>query len=83
MDKGAWWAMIHRVAKSRTRLKQFSMHARQINRLKNGICVLLLFSHSSSVQFFVTPQTIARQAHLSMIFPMQEPHKNMRHPAVR
>ena len=26
MDRGAWWATVHRVAKSRTRLKQLSMH---------------------------------------------------------
>ena len=27
MDRGAWQAMVYRVAKSRTRLKQLSMHA--------------------------------------------------------
>ena len=27
MDRGAWWAIIHRVAKSQTRLKRLSMHA--------------------------------------------------------
>ena len=27
MDRGAWRAMVHRVAKSRTQLKQLSMHA--------------------------------------------------------
>ena len=27
VDRGAWWAAIHRVAQSRTRLKQLSMHA--------------------------------------------------------
>ena len=27
MDSGAWWAIVHRVAKSRTWLKQLSMHA--------------------------------------------------------
>ena len=27
MDRGAWWAMVHRVAKRWTQLKQFSMHA--------------------------------------------------------
>ena len=27
MDRGAWWATIHRVAKSRTPLKRLSMHA--------------------------------------------------------
>ena len=26
MDRGAWKAIVHRVAKSRTRLKQLSMH---------------------------------------------------------
>ena len=27
MDRGAWWATVHGVAKSRTRLKQLSRHA--------------------------------------------------------
>ena len=27
MDRGAWWATVHRVAKNWTRLKQFSTHA--------------------------------------------------------
>ena len=27
MDRGAWWAAVHRVAESQTRLKQLSMHA--------------------------------------------------------
>ena len=27
MDRGAWWAAVHGVAKSRTRLKRLSMHA--------------------------------------------------------
>ena len=26
MDRGAWWATVHRVAKGRTGLKRFSMH---------------------------------------------------------
>ena len=26
MDRGAWWATVHRVTKSQTRLKQLSMH---------------------------------------------------------
>ena len=28
MDRGAWGATVHRVTKSRTRLKQLSMHTR-------------------------------------------------------
>ena len=27
VDRGAWWAAVHGVAQSRTRLKQLSMHA--------------------------------------------------------
>ena len=27
MDRGAWWASVHRVAKSQTQLKQLSPHA--------------------------------------------------------
>ena len=27
MDRGAWWAVVHGVAQSRTRLKRLSMHA--------------------------------------------------------
>ena len=26
MDRGAWWATVHRVSKSQTQLKQLSMH---------------------------------------------------------
>ena len=28
MDRGAWWAMVHRVSKSPTRLKRLSRHSR-------------------------------------------------------
>ena len=27
VDRGAWWAAVHRVSQSRTRLKRLSMHA--------------------------------------------------------
>ena len=30
MDRGAWWAMVHRVTKSWTQLKQLSIHAHTI-----------------------------------------------------
>ena len=47
MDRGAWWAMIHKVAKSLTQLKRLSMYAQlqEIpgNRLKlqhqGALCV--------------------------------------------
>ena len=31
MDRGAWWAAVHRVAQSRTRLKQLSMQHADIS----------------------------------------------------
>ena len=31
MDRGAWWAMVHEVAKSQARLKQFSTQASNQN----------------------------------------------------
>ena len=35
MDRGDWWATVHGVAKSHTRLKQFSTHARDTINLPN------------------------------------------------
>ena len=32
MDKGAWWAMVHRVTKSQTGLKQLSTHKHAVVR---------------------------------------------------
>ena len=32
MDRGAWWATVHGVAKSWTQLKRLSMHAEQLKR---------------------------------------------------
>ena len=34
MDRGAWWATVHRVAKGRTRLKRHSMHAYRCVRVR-------------------------------------------------
>ena len=31
MDRGAWWAMVRRIAKSQTSLKQLSMHTNNMN----------------------------------------------------
>ena len=32
MDEGAWWAAVHEVAKSRTRLSDFTSYAKHIMR---------------------------------------------------
>ena len=38
MDRGAWWATVHRVAKSQTQLKRLSPHAMSlIQRQENGV----------------------------------------------
>ena len=33
MDRGAWWATVHRVEKSRTQLKRLSTHSTMMNNL--------------------------------------------------
>ena len=40
VDRGAWWATVHRVTKSWTRLKQLSMHAH--NFFSKAVTCLLL-----------------------------------------
>ena len=63
MDRGAWWATVHGVTKSQTRLSDFTSLA---------ILLLLLLSHFSRVQLFVTPWTIACTAPFSIGFSQQE-----------
>ena len=58
MDRGAWWAILHGVAKSRTRLRDFTMS----HCLDSVSSVQLL----SRVWLFATPWTTARQASLSI-----------------
>ena len=40
VDRGAWWAAVHRVAQSQTRLKRLSMHA----LLSSGILIYLFLA---------------------------------------
>ena len=35
MDRGAWWAMVHRNTKSRTQLKRLSMDASWLSQVNN------------------------------------------------
>ena len=62
MDRGAWRATVHGVAKSWTRLSTHTY---------SGTFSSVQFSHSV-VSDSVTPWTMARQAPLSMGFPRQE-----------
>ena len=41
MDRGAWWAIVHRVAKSQTRLKQLSVHAYTLRIANQHIDILV------------------------------------------
>ena len=38
MNRGAWWATVHRITKSRTWLKWLSMHTRTLNPRKPQAC---------------------------------------------
>ena len=52
MDKGAWWATVHRVTKSRTRLKQLSMHHLQLQKqCQAHTCVRSIIVDGWSEQF--------------------------------
>ena len=42
MDRGAWWAMVHRVAKSQTRLKRLSRAQHAIICNFANICIITL-----------------------------------------
>ena len=72
MDREAWWATVHGVAKSWTRLKWARTHALQ------KVCNYCLFSMKvkvkslSRVRLFATPWTVAHQAPLSIGFSRQE-----------
>ena len=43
MDRGAWWAMVHRVAKSQTRLKGLCTHTH-----RQSLFLKCLFGHIRS-----------------------------------
>ena len=61
MDRGAWWATVHRVTKSWTRLKRLSMHACTHIRYLNGskwLYVLTLFQQCLGVQLLYSLLTL-------------------------
>ena len=61
MDRGAWWATIHGVAKSQTQ-----------KRCSFPLLLLLLLSRFSRVQLCATPETAAHEAPPSLGFSRQE-----------
>ena len=65
VDRGAWWATVHGVAKSRTRLSDLT-HTPETQTMS---LLLLLLSRFIHVRICATPWTAAYQAPLSMDFP--------------
>ena len=49
MDRGAWRATVHRVAKSQTRLKRLSMHARTYICIIKSVAVYLKLTQYNSL----------------------------------
>ena len=56
MDRGAWWATVHRVTKSRTRLKRLNMHRPISNVLPlSSKCILCVYSEKGHGPFKCFP----------------------------
>ena len=57
MDRGAWRATVHRVAKSRTLLQRLSMHADQMMNYKVTLATVDTDPHACIVTHMGTPVT--------------------------
>ena len=64
MDRGAWWATVHRVAKSQTQVKWLSTHAPT---------VIKFFSHSDQQPWGWSRKTFMRLLPLSPLLPSHYP----------
>ena len=66
MDRGAWWALVHKVAKSQTRLKLLSTHAHICMCTTDSLCWtpetnMTLWINSTLVKIKETKQNQTRQ----------------------
>ena len=66
MDRGAWQATVHRVAKSWTQLKQFSTHLWEICYMKYHIYITAL-----------TPNSKQTHVHKKYIYQYMHVNKNI------
>ena len=68
MDRGGWWALVHAVAESRTRLKRLSVNTEQIRG--PGKCVYCLFHRSRANPLF-TGSSVLHQSQGESVFGAQ------------
>ena len=72
MDREAWHAAVHDVAKSRTWQSNWTPAKLHVSENGHSYVGIRALSRFSCVQLFVTPWTVARQAPLLMGFSRQE-----------
>ena len=65
MDRRAWWGIVHRVAKSWTRLKQLSMH---VERPLSPLCLPLLPIYNFIYSLFTSFAVLIYQSFLVHLF---------------
>ena len=58
MDRGAWWAMVHRIAKSWTQLKQLSTHTHPYPHSHTHICVYIYPPPHNSPDTTIFPRAL-------------------------
>ena len=63
MDRGAWRATVHRVAKSRIRLQRLSMHADQMINYKVALATVDADPHACIMAHMGTPVTFTPLEH--------------------
>ena len=72
MDRGAWWATVHRVAESQTRRKQVSMHAHMHRyTFLLALSTFLLDKHHASNA--IVPRTRSVLSHLHSLCLCSDP----------
>ena len=64
MDKGAWQAMVHRVAKSQTRLKWLSMHVCTHTRVCVSVCVCVWIHAEGGIKTFSKYNPSRKEEHV-------------------
>ena len=82
MDRGAWWATIQRVTKSRTQLQQLSMHVPIIIFIQCSLAGNLRISFSFQLFFHFLHLILAKSRTFPLfpLFPLSSTKSNSHHP---